>query len=176
MLGGVDDDAPGFSDLLKGSAPLALNELTHPTPGSALRFVASGALPPNPAPLLGKAALGNFERRAKNLFDVIVYDTPPLSVGPDASLVAVSCDATILVINSRKTSGTAVLQAVEQLRRYKATVLGVVVNRVVDGPSGSYYYRHSGRGADKNGAGADSESRTRRSVTGSGSAPDQRRE
>ena len=172
MLGGVDDDVPGFSDLLEGSAPLALNEVTHPTSGSTLQFVPSGQLPPNPAPLLGKSALADFERRAKNLFDLIVYDTPPLSVGPDASLVAVSADAAILVINSQKTRGTAVLQAVEQLRRSKATVLGVVVNRVDYGPSGYYYYRRDGGAADKNGAGGDRRSRRKRLAAGSRSAPD----
>ena len=171
MLGGVDDGAPGFSDLLDGSAPLALNEVTHTTSGSALQFVPSGQLPPNPAPLFAKSALANFERRAKNLFDLIVYDTPPLSVGPDASLVAVNSDAAILVINSQKTRGTAVLQAVEQLRRSKATVLGVVVNRVDQASSGYYYYRGDGS-SDKNGAGGDRPSRRRRSAAGSPSVPD----
>jgi len=160
MLGGDGDvDAKGFSDLLRGSAPLALNEVTQEAAGSALRFLASGTLPPNPAPLLGQASLGNFERRAKNLFDLIVYDTPPLSVGPDASLVAVSAEAAILVIDSAKTSGTAVLQAVEQLRRTRATVLGVVINRVVDTPASSYYYRDTGRSTVKNGAAANGASK-----------------
>jgi capsular exopolysaccharide synthesis family protein len=174
MLGGVADNAAGFSDLLQGSIPLALNEVTHETPSSALRFVPSGALPANPVPLLGKLTLSNFERRAKSLFDLIVYDTPPLSVGPDASLVAVSADAAILVINSRKTRSTAVLQAVEQLRRSKATVLGVVVNRVEDGMSGSYYYRHSGRGAENNGAGSHRTAEGKRPATSTTAAGDQR--
>jgi capsular exopolysaccharide synthesis family protein len=152
MLGGTDDDAPGFSDLLRGTVPLAMNEVTQEAEGSTLRFVASGALPSNPTPLLGQVSLANFERRAKNLFDLIVYDTPPLSVGADASLVAANADAAILVIDGTKTSGNAVLQAVEQLRRTRATVLGIVVNRVVDGPTSSYYYRDGGRRAARNGA------------------------
>ena len=176
MLGAIPDDAPGFSDVLKGSDPLALNEVTRPTSGSALRFVPSGPPTSHPASLLSKLSLGNFERRAKNLFDLVVYDTPPLSVGPDASLVAVSAEATILVINSRKTRSTAVLQAVEQLRRSRATVLGVVVNRVVDGPSGAYYYRQEGRSAEKNGEGSHGRRERKRPAESTALAGEKRRE
>ncbi len=155
MLGVKDEAAPGFSDMLRGSVPLALGEVAREAPGSALRFVPSGDIPSNPASLLDRSNLKGFERRARNLFDLIVYDSPPLSIGPDASLVAVSADAAILVINGQKTRGTAVLQAVDQLRRSNTRVLGVVVNRLVENPARSYYnYRDGERGAERKGVAA----------------------
>jgi len=144
MFGTADADRPGFSSLLTGTAPLAMNEVAGRMPGSALQVIASGPLPPNPGALLGQRGLAEFEKRAGNLFDLVIYDTPPLSLGPDASLVSAVAQATVLVIDTR-TPRSAVVQSVEQLRRSKANVLGVVVNRVVDQRDDSYYHQLAAR-------------------------------
>lgn len=130
--------SPGFSELLLRETPLAVNEVACEEEQSNFHVIPSGHLPPSPAALLAQKALNDFERRVRNLYGLVVYDTPPLSIAADASLVSAAVEGTILVVDARKTGRNAVLQAVEQLRRANARVLGVVVNRWPESRN-SYY-------------------------------------
>jgi polysaccharide biosynthesis transport protein len=70
----------------------------------------------------------------------VIYDTPPLSVAADASLIASITDGVVLVVDSRRTRRKVATNAVAQLQRARANIFGVVVNRVDAGPYTSGYY------------------------------------
>lgn len=132
--------APGLSSFLARSA-LSLTEAALELPDTPnLRVVPAGPLPPNPAALLASGMLAEFDERARRTFQLVVYDTPPLSIAADASLVASQADGVILVIDARKTRRKAAHQAVEQLRRARVNLLGAVINRVADRDDAAYYY------------------------------------
>jgi polysaccharide biosynthesis transport protein len=132
--------APGLSSFLVRSA-LSLTEATVEVDDlPSLRVVPAGPLPPNPAALLASGTLEEFDARARRAYQLVVYDTPPLSIAADASLVAAQGEGVILVVDVRSTRRKLAVQAVEQLRRSRATVLGVVLNRVSDVEDPSYYY------------------------------------
>ena len=128
----------GFSTVLVHRA--TLTEATWTLPESSVELLPAGPLPPNPAALLGSQALREFDEEAKDRFDLVVYDTPPLSVSADASLVAAITDGVVLVVDARRTKRRPATQAVDQLRRAHANILGVVVNRVDSSQYGSGYY------------------------------------
>ncbi|MFP5319117.1 MAG: polysaccharide biosynthesis tyrosine autokinase [Acidimicrobiia bacterium] len=130
----------GLSTLLEKFQPLSLTDVAIPFDGTAMKIIPSGPLPPNPTGLLRRQRLTELTTRAKNLFDLVIFDTPPISVGADASLVATTTDMVILVIDSRSTRHSDVVQAIEQLQRAKANVLGVVLNRLE--PNAGAYYRY----------------------------------
>jgi capsular exopolysaccharide synthesis family protein len=117
-----------------------LTEVTWPLPDSRVDLLPAGPLPPNPAALLGSDALREFDEEARERYDLVIYDTPPLSVAADASLIAAIADGVVLVVDSRRTSRKLANQAIAQLNRAHATILGVVVNRVDPGPYTSGYY------------------------------------
>jgi Mrp family chromosome partitioning ATPase len=54
--------------------------------------------------------------------------------------VSAIADGVVLVVDARRTRRAPAAQAVEQLRRAQANILGVVVNRVDAGGFGSSYY------------------------------------
>lgn len=145
---------PGLSNFLARSTPAPLADFITELPDSRLRLVPSGPVPPNPAALLSSKALADFDRRAQRTFDFIVYDTPPLSVAADASLVAARAGGVVLVLDARKTRRSAVLNAVDQLERAEVKILGVVVNRVAENLGAYYGYGES----DGAGAPAETES------------------
>jgi polysaccharide biosynthesis transport protein len=128
----------GFSSLLVHRSSLA--EAAWSLPGSSVDLLPAGPLPPNPAALLGSEALREFDDEAKERYSLVVYDTPPLSVSADASLVAAITDGVLLVVDARRTRRRPATQAVDQLRRAHAAILGVVVNRVDSAQYGSGYY------------------------------------
>lgn len=135
--GGWVDSGAGLSSLLVHRS--TLGEAAWSLPGSSVDLLPAGPLPPNPAALMGSPALREFDEEAKDRYSLVVYDTPPLSVAADASLVAAITEGVVLVVDSRRTRRRPFAQAVEQLRRAQATILGVVVNRV-DGAGQSGYY------------------------------------
>ncbi|CAM3922688.1 CpsD/CapB family tyrosine-protein kinase [Mesobacillus zeae] len=104
-----------------------------------LFILSSGPIPPNPAELLGSASMDTFLEEAKQQFDIIIFDTPPVLAVTDAQILANKCDGTILVVYSGKTEINGAAKAKELLISAKAKLLGVVLNHK-DLKSTDYYY------------------------------------
>ena len=142
LAGMLDGDPSQSSQGLSGflANPVAFDKLPIETSVSALRLIPAGDLSDNPAALLGSGALTIFDRLAKTEFDLVVYDTPPMTVGADAALIAATVEAVVLVVDVKRTNRFAATRVVDQLRRSGANVLGVVINRASDqGDSYDYY-------------------------------------
>ena len=132
----IDPDAPGFSSLLLAPERAAA---AFDRADDALEVIGAGPIPPNPAALLGSEGLARFEAEAKERFDLVVFDTPPLLVGADASLVAARTEGVVLVLDARRTRRSSLTQAVDQLRRTGSNILGVIVNKSAEGGTDYYY-------------------------------------
>jgi polysaccharide biosynthesis transport protein len=128
----------GLSSLLVRRG--TITEASWPLPDSRVDLLPAGPLPPNPAALLGSQGLREFDEEARERYDLVIYDTPPLSVAADASLISAITDGVVLVVDSRRTRRKVATNAVAQLQRARANILGVVVNRVDAGPYTSGYY------------------------------------
>jgi capsular exopolysaccharide synthesis family protein len=109
-----------------------------PTPG--LYVVPAGAIPPNPSALLQPEAIERMLRDAKAWADFVVVDSPPLSAGADASLLAHEVDTVLFLVNYRRSRRQRATAAVAQLRQARAHVDGLVLNEVAD--ERGYYYAY----------------------------------
>src|SRR5438445_1053636 len=107
-----------------------------------LVVLASGPTPPNPSELLGSAQMKALLARFRQGFDYIVMDTPPVNAVTDASVLAASSDAVILVVETNKATYTGVLHAKQALERVGARVLGSVMNKMRPVGGSSYYYEY----------------------------------
>jgi len=105
-----------------------------------LYILPSGPIPPNPAELLGSKAMNEFLSAAKEQFDIILFDTPPVVAVTDAQILANKCDGTILVVSSGKTGIEEGNKAKELLVAAKAKLMGVVLNNRKMKESQYYYY------------------------------------
>jgi succinoglycan biosynthesis transport protein ExoP len=127
------DDEPerGLSTYLGGMdwGPISTSTHSVHVPGRNFDIIPAGPLPPNPSSLLGLPALGEFMEGMRRHYDFVVYDTPPVSVGADASLIAAQTEGTILVIDARTSRRASVEWALQQLQRARVNVLGVIINR-----------------------------------------------
>lgn len=88
---------------------------------------------------------------ARQNFDVIIMDLPPMSVAADAECIADLADASMLVVRQNVAFATELNNAIGNLERHNAKMLGCVLNNVYStqlssGHSygyGSYHkYRH----------------------------------
>ncbi|MBC7807501.1 MAG: polysaccharide biosynthesis tyrosine autokinase [Akkermansiaceae bacterium] len=131
------DASPGLTDLLIGSH--TIDEVLRPTSVENVFLIPAGSPPPNPAELLGSAAMGRFLAEVETRADVILLDTPPALAVADATVLAARTDGALLVIGYGDTKKTSVKRAKEMLARGNANILGTVLNRM-DGAGGGYYY------------------------------------
>jgi capsular exopolysaccharide synthesis family protein len=138
---GVDPESDGLSNfLVHGGEPIEPSHLVHDVRGTSLHLIGSGSPPPNPSSLLGLSSLEDFVQSLKSTYDFVIFDTPPVSVGADASLIAARTDGAILVVDARTSRRASVEWALQQLRRAHVNVLGVIVNRVSDTDVAPYHY------------------------------------
>jgi succinoglycan biosynthesis transport protein ExoP len=95
-----------------------------------LRAMASGKLPPNPSELLGSGRMMAILKHIQEQADLLVLDSPPVLAVTDAVVLAPRVDGVVLVVKPGKTKLDACRQAIEQLQRVGAKILGVVFNDV----------------------------------------------
>ncbi len=105
-----------------------------------LGILTSGPVPPNPAELLGSKAMDQFIAEAKEHFDVIIFDTPPMLAVTDAQILGNKCDGSILVVYSGKTVMEEAAKAKELISTTKSKLLGVVLNHKKLQSTDYYYY------------------------------------
>jgi capsular exopolysaccharide synthesis family protein len=118
-----------------------------------LVILASGPTPPNPSELLGSAQMKGLLARFRKHFDYVVIDTPPVNAVTDASVLAASSDAALLVVDTNKATYTAVHHAKQSLDRVGAKVLGSVMNKMKAAGGRDYYYEYGYGYSTPNGKG-----------------------
>jgi len=104
----------------------------------------AGEVPPNPSELLGSTKMIELLGKLEEFADVIVIDSPPIMAVTDSAVLAPKVDGVLLIVKPGSTHMMAAKQAVEQLRRVGANILGVVLNEVDIGASRYRYYRYKG--------------------------------
>jgi len=128
----------GLSNLLTKRAKLT--DVLTKTDVDNLYVITSGPIPPNPAELLSSRAMHELMTEALGIFDIIIFDTPPVLAVTDAQILSSQVDGTVLVVASGKTEKDAALEAKDLLQKSQARILGVVLNRQPIKNSRYYYY------------------------------------
>lgn len=134
------EDRPGLSNLIDGTAKL--EDVVLKSDDSPMCFVVRGTSPAAPAELLNSAELGSHLRRLGEHFDLIVVDSPPMNLITDTQLLAVGCDAVLLVARAFSTTCKAFEKTVQDLAPFR--VIGTILNGGVKkrrGYGGYYGYK-----------------------------------
>jgi capsular exopolysaccharide synthesis family protein len=118
------ESAEGLTDSLsvRRDGLLPVQQVT-PT----LWVLTSGAVLPDPMSLLVSPAMKQLLEDAKESFDWVVVDTPPIAILPDANLLAAMIDTTLLVVSAQSTPYPMVQRAAQAVGTNR--ILGVVLNR-----------------------------------------------
>lgn len=128
----------GLTSVLTNQAGLL--DAVNKTDENNLYVLPSGPIPPNPSELLGSKAMQQFMNNAKDEFDLIIFDTPPVLAVTDAQILGNLCNGSVLVVSSGKTEKDSLIKTKELLTGTKGRLLGVVLNNKKADKKGSYYY------------------------------------
>jgi capsular exopolysaccharide synthesis family protein len=130
--------APGLTDLLSGSTPLA--DALRSTAVDHVSLLPAGSPPSHMGEMINEPELRALLDNLSSFGEVIILDTPPALEAADATVIGRTADACVLVVRAGDTERTLVREAQQQLTLVGAHVLGAVLND----PSG---HVNSARGA-----------------------------
>jgi capsular exopolysaccharide synthesis family protein len=132
----------GLSNILSDDLSEAevLSMIVHHEP-TGLDVLTSGAIPPNPAELIGSEQMRRLLNTLEGTFTHIIIDSPPVGSFTDGVLASTLVDGVLLVVHSGKTSRSIVRRTKQLLQDVGAKVFGVILNNVNLREHDYYYYR-----------------------------------
>lgn len=138
----------GLADVLAGTVPwseVIVSPHRNDRPLENLDIIVAGHSTPASSELLSSEAMRLFIEQARQSYDWVLVDTPPLLFVSDASVLSALCDGIILVVKSGMNNRSLLVKTREHLEQIKVKILGAILNQMVVSRFGrnySYYYYH----------------------------------
>lgn len=138
-VSGIKDNV-GLTNYLTGKVSLE-RAINVDTSQANLDLILTGPVPPNPAEVLASNVFRKLIEKLSNMYDYVLIDTPPVGLFTDASIVSTLSDAMIFAIKSSDTKRDEISQALDNLKKVDAHILGCVLTHMPakDKQYGSYY-------------------------------------
>jgi capsular exopolysaccharide synthesis family protein len=132
---------PGMTNVLSGEA--TLEEVLQSTSVANLKVITAGTLPLNPPELLGSTGTRELLNTLKEMFDIVIIDSPPVLALTDAQVLCSVADGVVMVVAADSTPKAHVQRAQAMLRHAGGRLLGAVFNKVKENHTldtyGGYY-------------------------------------
>ncbi|WPP12468.1 CpsD/CapB family tyrosine-protein kinase [Lacticaseibacillus paracasei] len=114
----------GVTSILTGKTKA--DEVVENTFVNDLSIITSGPVPPNPSELLNSKRMGALLDWAREHYDIIVLDAPPVLAVSDVQVLVPKTDGVVVVANMGKTLKGDMRRTVEVLNLAQAKILGSV--------------------------------------------------
>lgn len=131
----------GLSSVL--TRQTTIEEAIRATAVERLDLLTCGPIPPNPAELLASKSMDALIRQLRDMYDLIIFDAPPILSVTDGQILANKCDGTILVVSSGNTEKEMAAKAKEAILASNSRIIGAVLNNF-QLPKDNYYYQYYG--------------------------------
>ncbi len=151
----------GLSTYLAGIAEFS--EVIQSTGYPNLDIVSGGPVPPNPSELLLSQRMREFLQKAKDTYDYLIIDTPPMGIVTDAFALTEYVDHTIFLVRQDYTPKDLLWTTHDYYASGKVRNISIVFNDIYrSGPGYGYGYGYAyvygygarkGKGKSKNGYG-----------------------
>ena len=116
------ENTTGLSNFLAGHTELGAIVRVLEKPN--IWFIPAGPTPPNPAELVGSTRMREMMDLAREEFDFVILDSPPVTPVSDALVLARASDGVVLVVKGQDTPKDIVRRARDQLFLTGAHLLG----------------------------------------------------
>jgi capsular exopolysaccharide synthesis family protein len=127
----------GLSNVI--SSEINFNDVIQQSPTEENLFVlTAGQIPPDPTRLLSSKKMGNLVECFQEVFDLVIFDTPPLLGLADAKILAAHTDGIAMVVGLGRTDRAVLQEVLYGLRTSRARILGVIANGVKGYTTSSY--------------------------------------
>jgi len=135
--------SPGVTNVLADKLPLgeAVQSIAE---YENLHILVAGPHPPNPAEMLATQAFEKLVDEARQAYDLVLIDAPPVLSVADASVLSRWADGVVLIVAASQTRKEEARQAKRALEKVGANILGVLLCKV-DMKKHKYYYYYGNK-------------------------------
>ena len=124
----------------------SLQEIIRETPIENLWVAPSGPVPPNPAELLGNDTMKTILDEARQAYDIIILDTPPIGMVTDALLLSHISDLSLFLLRQNY-SNKNILELFEDIYiKNEMGKMGIILNDMKQKGHYGYGYRYYNSG------------------------------
>lgn len=122
---------------------LTLEDMINPVGDTGnLYFGACGPIPPNPAELIMSERVGQMMQEARERFDYIIIDAPPIGAVTDGQLLNAYCDISLYVVRANYTPHELLGLPEDVRKEGKMKNMAIVLNDVSVSAGGYYGYNY----------------------------------
>jgi capsular exopolysaccharide synthesis family protein len=139
---GIEKGSAGLSDFISGTAQVS--QVIHSVEGTTAKLLPAGHNPPNPLELLLSPKFSQALAKLKELFDIIILDTPPVQLVSDSMIVARHATGVIYVVKADDTPYPLARLGLKKIRLTGTPIIGVVLNQLDFKKADRYYGEYSG--------------------------------
>ena len=135
------DLEPGLTEVLFGEVDLAT--AIRQTYLEGLDILPCGAVPLNPTELIGSTTMKNLKTELDKMYDIVIFDSPPILLFTDAELLVALVDAVIFVVKADSTTFDSLEHSVDIIEGIRLNLAGIVVNQYeLNRLHRGYYHLH----------------------------------
>ncbi len=132
---------PGLTEVLFGEVDLS--NAIRKTFLENLDILPCGAIPLNPTELIGSSTMKNLKTELDKMYDIILYDSPPILLFTDSELLVAMVDAVVFVVKTGSTTFDSLEHTVDIIEGIRVNLAGVVVNQYeLNRLHRGYYHLH----------------------------------
>ncbi|MBP6342955.1 MAG: CpsD/CapB family tyrosine-protein kinase [Candidatus Omnitrophica bacterium] len=118
----------GLSEYLSGKAQL--NDVVFHVDIENLSFISCGAVPPNPAELLGSSKFKELLSNMRSQYEFVIIDTPPVIPVTDPVIVGTLVEGMVMVVQAGRTQRGIVKRAMELLEQGHINLVGHILTGI----------------------------------------------
>ncbi|HEY3924846.1 MAG TPA: P-loop NTPase [Acidothermaceae bacterium] len=143
-------ESAGLKGILAGTASFA--DVVQPVGSDGLHVITAGSTGAGGTPhgmghpLLASIAMARFLANARERYDLVVIDTPPMFLSSDSLTLAAQVDGIVVVVDARRTRQRMLTASLRRLTIAGGSVVGIVLNRAVP----PVLHRHFGADSELN--------------------------
>jgi capsular exopolysaccharide synthesis family protein len=105
-----------------------LQDIIQDTEVPNLSFISAGPISSNPPVLLSSTKFSQLMNDLKNLFDIIIIDSPPLNI-VDTLLISTHVDTCLYVVNAESSKIEQSIYSIERLKKVHAPLIRLILNK-----------------------------------------------
>jgi capsular exopolysaccharide synthesis family protein len=124
---------------------VSIEEVMKKTKVDGLDIITSGPIPPNPSELISRKKMEEIMDELKQLYDIIIVDSPPIVPVIDAQVISKFVNGTVIVTNVEHNDSRTLKEAKDLLVKTNTPLLGIILNQKKQ-LHNQNYYRYSGGG------------------------------
>ncbi len=130
----TNQEKADHTDWGKLSGQLGITEVAP-----SLYLLPSGGHSESPTEVLGDSAVSDLFERLKSEYDVLLFDTPPVGLFPDATILSMIAPDCVFVARQFAVSRSKLGFSLNMMKRARVNILGVIFNGVKDSSMAAGY-------------------------------------